>query len=90
LTRPSPSACFTATTTAEFSDGILRFLYLAVALLSPRPPAFIALNEPENCLHSQMPAWRAFAASRYSQIWLTSHSPELATLIEKQRSFSLY
>ena len=29
-------------------------------------------------------------ASRYSQIWLTSHSPELATLIEKQRSFSLY
>ena len=26
----------------------------------------------------------------YSQIWLTSHSPELATLIEKQRSFSLY
>jgi predicted ATPase len=29
-------------------------------------------------------------ASRYSQIWLTSHSPELAMLIEKQRSFSLY
>lgn len=29
-------------------------------------------------------------ASRYSQIWLTSHSQELAKLIEKQRSFSLY
>jgi predicted ATPase len=29
-------------------------------------------------------------ASRYSQIWLTSHSPELATLIEKHRSLSLY
>ena len=31
-------------------------------------------------------------ASRYSQIWLTSHlaRPELATLIEAKRSFSLY
>ncbi len=78
---------------AEFSDGTLRFLCLAVALLSPRPPAFIALNEPENSLHPQMlPALASLIAeaSRYSQIWLTSHSPELANLIEKQRSFSLY
>lgn len=65
---------------AEFSDGTLRFLCLAVALLSPRPPAFIALNEPENSLHPQMlPALASLIAeaSRYSQIWLTSHSPEL-------------
>ena len=78
---------------AEFSDGTLRFLCPAVALLSPRPPAFIALNEPENSLHPQMlPALASLIAeaSRYSQIWLTSHSPELANLIEKQRSFSLY
>ena len=78
---------------AEFSDGTLRFLCLAVALLSPRPPAFIALNEPENSLHPQMlPALASLIAeaSRYSQIWLTSHSPELAHLIEKHRSFSLY
>ncbi len=77
----------------DFSDGTLRFLCLAVALLSPRPPAFIALNEPENSLHPQMlPALASLIAeaSRYSQIWLTSHSPELATMIEKQRSFSLY
>jgi len=78
---------------AEFSDGTLRFLCLAVALLSPRPPAFIALNEPENSLHPQMlPALASLIAeaSRYSQIWLTSHSPELARLIEKHRAFSLY
>ncbi|PLN48161.1 chromosome segregation protein SMC, partial [Klebsiella pneumoniae] len=31
---------------AEMSDGTLRFLCLAVALLSPRPPAFLAINEP--------------------------------------------
>ena len=64
-----------------------------VALLSPRPPAFIALNEPENSLHPQMlPTLASLIAeaSRYSQIWLTSHSPELAKLTEKQRSFSLY
>ncbi|MWN16060.1 AAA family ATPase, partial [Escherichia coli] len=56
---------------AEFSDGTLRFLCLAVALLSPRPPAFIALNEPENSLHPQMlPALAKLIAeaSRYSQI----------------------
>lgn len=78
---------------AEFSDGTLRFLCLAVALLSPRPPAFIALNEPENSLHPQMlPALASLIAeaSHYSQIWLTSHSPELAKLIEKHRAFSLY
>ena len=78
---------------AEFSDGTLRFLCLAVALLSPRPPAFIALNEPENSLHPQMlPALAKLIAeaSRYSQIWLTSHSPELAKLIEQHAPFTLY
>ena len=78
---------------AEFSDGTLRFLCLTVALLSPRPPHFIALNEPENSLHPQMlPALARLIAeaSRYTQIWLTSHSPELARLIEKHRSFTLY
>lgn len=39
---------------ASGSDGTLRFLCLAVALLSPRPPAFLAINEPENSLHHQM------------------------------------
>lgn len=69
---------------AEMSDGTLRFLCLAVALLSPRPPAFLAINEPENSLHRDMlPALARLIveASRYSQIWLTSHSAELADLI---------
>ncbi len=59
-------------------------LCLAVALLSPRPPAFLAINEPENSLHRDMlPALARLIieASRYSQIWLTSHSAELAELI---------
>jgi len=64
-----------------------------VALLSPRPPSFIVLNEPENSLHPQMlPALAKLIAeaSRYSQIWLTSHSPELAELISQHTAFRLY
>jgi len=79
--------------TSEMSDGTIRFLCLAVALLSPRPPNFIVLNEPENSLHPQMlPALAKLIsqASRYSQIWLTSHSHELATFIGKYAEFQLY
>lgn len=78
---------------AEMSDGTLRFLCLAVALLSPRPPAFLAINEPENSLHRQMfPALARLIveASRYSQIWLTSHSAELAELISSMAQARLY
>ena len=70
----------------EFSDGTLRFLCLAVALLSPRPPQFIALNEPENSLHPDMlPALARLIseASRDSQIWLTTHSRLLMEHIQR-------
>ncbi|SNY59251.1 AAA family ATPase [Enterobacter sp. CC120223-11] len=78
---------------SEMSDGTLRFLCLAVALLSPRPPSFFALNEPENSLHPLLlPALAKLIveSSRYSQIWLTSHSPELAELIAGHTAFHLY
>lgn len=78
---------------AEMSDGTLRFLCLAVALLSPRPPAFLAINEPENSLHRQMfPALARLIveASRYSQIWLTSHSAELTELISSLAESQIY
>lgn len=77
----------------EMSDGTIRFLCLAVALLSPRPPSLIVLNEPENSLHPQMlPALANLIseASQYSQIWLTSHSPQLAELISKHIELKLY
>ena len=38
----------------ELSDGTLRFLLLAAALLSPRPPALFVLNEPETSLHPDL------------------------------------
>src|SRR5260370_1744146 len=38
----------------ELSDGTLRYLCLLAALLSLRPPAFLALNEPETSLHPDL------------------------------------
>ena len=39
---------------AELSDGTLRYLLLVAALLSPRPPQLMVLNEPETSLHPDL------------------------------------
>jgi len=39
---------------SEFSDGTLRYLLLIVALLTPRPPGLMVLNEPETSLHADL------------------------------------
>ncbi|HWA63138.1 MAG TPA: AAA family ATPase [Caulobacteraceae bacterium] len=70
----------------ELSDGTLRFLGLAGALLSYRPPAFIALNEPEASLHPDLlePLARMIvAASDRAQIWIVTHSERLAAALER-------
>jgi predicted ATPase len=69
---------------AELSDGTLRFLCLITALLSPRPPELLALNEPETSLHPDLlePAAKLIArAARSSQLWITTHSRQLADSI---------
>ena len=70
----------------EFSDGQLRFLCLCAALLSPRPPSLLALNEPETSLHPDLidPLARLIViASKYTQLWITTHSQALAERVEK-------
>ena len=70
----------------EMSDGTLRYLCLLAALLSPRPPALLALNEPETSLHPDLipPLSAAIAAaSARSQIWLATHSLPLAEAITR-------
>jgi predicted ATPase len=71
---------------AELSDGTLRFLLWAAALLTPRPPGLMVLNEPETSLHPDLlPALArliAFAAQR-TQIIAVSHSPVLIDFLEK-------
>jgi predicted ATPase len=70
---------------AELSDGTLRFLALAGALLGYRLPPFLALNEPETSLHpDHLPALArliALAAQR-AQVWIVTHSRDLATALE--------
>lgn len=41
-------------TAAELSDGTLRYLLWIAALLTPRPPALLVLNEPETSLHPDL------------------------------------
>lgn len=79
----------------ELSDGTLRYLLLAAALLSPRPPGLLVLNEPEASLHpSLMPALAALVAdaAERSQVVLVTHSGDLvralrphAKLLELER-----
>jgi len=76
-----PKRVFSA---AELSDGTLRFLGLAGALLAYRAPAFIALNEPESSLHVDLlePLARLIVSvSRRTQIWLVTHSERLASAL---------
>lgn len=71
---------------AELSDGTLRFLGLAGALLAYRLPAFIALNEPEASLHPDMlePLGRLIAkAAERTQVWVVTHSERLAEAIAR-------
>lgn len=68
----------------ELSDGTLRYLAMAGALLSARLPPFIALNEPEASLHPDLLvplAGMIVRASQRTQIWLVTHSQTLADAI---------
>ena len=71
----------------ELSDGQIRFLALAAALLSYRAPPLIALNEPEASLHPDMLpplAGMIERAARTSQIWIVTHSERLAGEVERR------
>ncbi len=73
-------------TARELSDGTLRYLCLLAALMSPRPPAVLALNEPETSLHADLlePLARLMVeASKRSQLWVVTHSARLAELVEQ-------
>jgi predicted ATPase len=70
---------------AELSDGTLRYILLVAALLSPRPPELMILNEPEGSLHPDLVAPLARLLSRASdrsQIIVVSHSQQLVLALE--------
>jgi predicted ATPase len=71
----------------ELSDGTLRYLMLCAALLSPRPPELLILNEPESSLSPALiaPLGRLIAAASIdSQIIVVTHSKVLSNQLEGQ------
>ncbi|GLK77147.1 hypothetical protein GCM10008171_24010 [Methylopila jiangsuensis] len=77
---------------AELSDGTLRYLLLAAALLTPRPPQLMVLNEPESSLHPDLlaPLGRLIArASERSQIIVVSHADALARSLRQEGAESV-
>jgi predicted ATPase len=69
---------------AELSDGTLRSLLWIAALLTPRPPALMVLDEPEMSLHPDLlPAFARLIihASRNTQVWVISHSSRLVAAL---------
>ncbi len=70
----------------ELSDGTLRYLLWIAALMTPRPPPLMVLNEPETSLHPDLlPALGRLIirASKFSQIWVVSHASRLISAIER-------
>jgi predicted ATPase len=69
---------------AELSDGTLRYLLWVAALLTPRPPALLVLNEPETSLHPDLlPALAnlVVTAAKDTQVIAVTHSrPFVAAL----------
>jgi predicted ATPase len=70
---------------AELSDGTLRYLLWVAALLTPRPPALLVLNEPETSLHPDLlPALAnlVVTAAKDTQVIVVTHSRPFLTALQ--------
>jgi predicted ATPase len=65
---------------AELSDGTLRYLLWLAALLTPRPPSMLVLNEPETSLHPDLLSALSgliIKTAERTQVWVVTHSQTL-------------
>ncbi|MCB1079998.1 MAG: AAA family ATPase, partial [Verrucomicrobiae bacterium] len=72
---------------SELSDGTLRYLSLIAALLTPRPPRLLVLNEPEASLNEGLLAPLAEMIAKIpaeTQLIVVTHSETLATAISER------
>ena len=72
-------------TQAELSDGTLRYLLLIAALMTPRPPPLMVLNEPETSLHPDLLPPLGRLMRKYAednQLWVVSHAPSLQEVLQ--------
>jgi predicted ATPase len=77
---------------AELSDGTLRYLLWVGALLTPRPPGLLVLNEPETSLHPDLlPALARLIgkAAERSQVFIVSHASGLIEALQQQECHSI-
>jgi len=77
---------------AELSDGTLRYILWIAALLTPRPPLLMVLNEPETSLHPDLlPALARLIinASKHTQIIVVSHANRLINALQQDSSCHL-
>jgi predicted ATPase len=73
---------------AELSDGTLRYLLWIAALLTPRPPPLMILNEPETSLHPDLlPALARLIenASTRTQVWVVSHAARMIAALKESK-----
>ena len=71
---------------AELSDGTLRYLLWVAALLTPRPPGLLVLNEPETSLHPDLlPALGRLIVqtAERSQVLVVSHAHVLVDALQQ-------
>jgi predicted ATPase len=69
----------------ELSDGTLRFVLWAAALLSPQPPSLMVLNEPETSLHPDLVRPLASlirTAADSTQVLVVTHSKALLDFLD--------
>jgi predicted ATPase len=77
---------------AELSDGTIRYLILVAALLTPRPPGLMVLNEPETSLHPDLiPALARLIvnSSQRAQVIVVSHNGDLVESLLAESDSSL-
>jgi predicted ATPase len=78
---------------SELSDGTVRYLLWVAALLSPRPPDLLVLNEPETSLHPDLtePLAELIAdAATRSQVVVVTHSERLADALSQGSRIELF
>jgi len=70
----------------ELSDGTLRYLLWSAALMTPRPPELMVLNEPETSLHPDLLPALGRLIARYAeknQVFVVTHAPALIESLSK-------
>jgi len=75
------------------SDGTLKMLAYLIVLHDPDPPQFIGIEEPENFLHPRLLpelAEECRAATKHSQLLVTTHSPFFLNALRAKEVRVLY